>query len=513
MNGTIDMERALIVETAASAVDEVTKLLQIDEPLWIKSASEGRCILHRGSYEKIFLTRANFNIRSFTNGARFESSKHSGIVTMSAMHLVDAFLDSDKWGDIFPTIVTKEKTIQALEKGALENRHGSLHMMYEKMHILSPLVPSREFCFLRHCRQIEHGTWVIADVSYDFSKECVFPSRSWRLPSGCMIEDMSNGSSKVTWVEHVHVDDKSQTNRLYRDLVCGSHNIAYGAERWILTLKRMCERFTYFSKLPETTATADNGFGRVIIMAEGKQSVMNLSHRMVKNFCGTLNMSGKLDFPQLAEVTNSGVRVSVREATETGQPSGIIVGAATSLWLPLPPQAVFDFFRDDKTRFQWDVLSNGYPVHEIEHISTGAHPGNCISIIRPFIPTENNMLMLQESCIDRLGSLIVYAPIDVTTLNMAITGQDSSAIPILPSGFIISADGRGTNHRSTKAASTSSSGTSGSSSSGGSLLTVAFQILVSCKQLNVESVAAVNTLISSTVQKIKSSLNCSNDLD
>lgn len=133
---------------------------------------------------------------------------------------------------------------------------------------------------------------------------------------------------------------------------------------------------------------------------------------------------------------------------------------------------------------------------------------------QPFIPTENNMLMLQESCIDRLGSLIVYAPIDVTTLNMAITGQDFSAIPILPSGFIISADGRGTNHRSPEAASTSSNGpTSGSPSSGGSLLTVAFQILVSCKQLNEESVAAVNTLISSTVQKIKSSLNCSNDLD
>lgn len=94
MNGTIDMERALIVETAASAMDEVTKLLQIDEPLWIKSPSEGRCILHRGSYEKIFPTRASFNIRSFTNSARFESSKHSGIVTMSAMHLVDAFLDS-----------------------------------------------------------------------------------------------------------------------------------------------------------------------------------------------------------------------------------------------------------------------------------------------------------------------------------------------------------------------------------------------------------------------------------
>lgn len=48
---------------------------------------------------------------------------------------------------------------------------------------------------------------------------------------------------QVTWVEHVEVDDKIQTHRLYRDLICGS--LAYGAERWIVTLKRMCERFAY----------------------------------------------------------------------------------------------------------------------------------------------------------------------------------------------------------------------------------------------------------------------------
>lgn len=46
---------------------------------------------------------------------------------------------------------------------------------------------------------------------------------------------------QVTWVEHVEVDDKIQTHRLYRDLVCG--RIAYGAQRWIATLQRMCERF------------------------------------------------------------------------------------------------------------------------------------------------------------------------------------------------------------------------------------------------------------------------------
>ena len=79
---------------------------------------------------------------------------------------------------------------------------------------------------------------------------------------------------------------------------------------------------------------------------------MKLSHRMVKNFCGMLSMTGKLDFPQLSEVNNSGVRVSVRKSSEPGQPCGMIVSAATSLWLPLPPHHVFSFFREEKTRVQ-----------------------------------------------------------------------------------------------------------------------------------------------------------------
>ena len=79
---------------------------------------------------------------------------------------------------------------------------------------------------------------------------------------------------------------------------------------------------------------------------------MKLSHRMVKNFCGVLSMSGKLDFPQLSEVNNSGVRISVRISSELGQPSGTIVSAATSLWLPLQPESIFNFFKDEKARVQ-----------------------------------------------------------------------------------------------------------------------------------------------------------------
>ncbi|KDP35728.1 hypothetical protein JCGZ_10500 [Jatropha curcas] len=373
------------------------------------------------------------------------------------------------------------------------------------MHILSPLVPPREFCFLRHCQQIEPGTWVIVDVSYDFWKENIYLSRSWRLPSGCMIQEMPNGCSNVTWVEHVEVDDKTQTHRLYRDLICG--NSAYGAARWIVTLQRMCERFAFTSG----EIAPPRELGGVITSSEARRRMMKLSHRMIKDFCAMLSMSGKLDFPQLSEVNNSGVRVSVRRSGGPGQHFGMIISAATSLRLPLPPETVFNFFKDEKTRVQWDILSTANPVHEIAHIPIGTHPGNCISIIRPFASNDNNMLLLQESCTDALGSLVVYAPIDITSLNIAMTSEDSLIIPILPSGFVISEDGRPDNSR----ASTSAGG------GGGSLVTIAFQILGSNPltssassstptEMNMESVAKVNTLISSTVQKIKIALNCSN---
>ncbi|GFZ09606.1 hypothetical protein Acr_21g0002050 [Actinidia rufa] len=118
------------------------------------------------------------------------------------------------------------------------------------------------------------------------------------------------------------------------------------------------------------------------------------------------------------------------------------------------------------------------------------------------------MLVLQESCIDPLGSLVIYAPIDFPAIKSAINGEDSINIPILPSGFIISGDGRPGKLGSR--ASTSSS----SKRTGGLLLMVAFQILLCTlshsKQLNMESVATVNTLVSSTVQKIKADLDCSN---
>lgn len=117
------------------------------------------------------------------------------------------------------------------------------------------------------------------------------------------------------------------------------------------------------------------------------------------------------------------------------------------------------------------------------------------------------MLMLQESCVEPLGGLVVYAPIDIPAIDIAIRGEEPGNIPILPSGFIVSGDGR-----YESGAGRASDGSM--MGPGGSLLTVAFQVLVcgpvaSNQQLNMDAVSTVNSLISSTVQKIKIALNCS----
>lgn len=490
--GIQELDKSILIEAACGAMNELAELFRVNEPLWVKSTADGRYMLHRDSYDKLFPRSSHLK----TTSARFESSKDSGEVAMAAMHLIEMLLDVNKWKNMFPTIVTKARTIEVIDTGTLG---GLLHLMYEKRHILSPLVAPREFFFIRYCRQLNSSTWVMVDVSYDFLKELqdAAPMRFWKLPSGCMIQDMSTGKSTVTWIEHVQVDDKSLTHRMYRDLVCSGQ--AYGAKRWITTLKRMCDRFAFSMGL---TTRPKHELEGVISSLEGQRNVMKLSHRMVKIFCEVLSMSDKIDFPQLSD-QNSGVRVSLRRSNGPGQPDGFIVSAATSLWLPLSKENLFNFFKDEKKRVEWDVLSSGNPVHAVARIPTGTDPENCISIIQPFVPEENKMLMLQESSVDPLGATMIYTPIDLAAMISVVNGDDTMLVPILPSGFVISDDGRANK----------GIGSSGNSGSSGSLLTVAFQVLVCrstlTKQLNMESVATVHTLISSTVQKIKLALDYS----
>lgn len=75
--------------------------------------------------------------------------------------------------------------------------------MHEEMHVLSPFVPSREFYFIRYCEQVEAGIWVIADVSFDYLKEEGPHGLTWRFPSGCMVQELSDGFAQVSMKLHL----------------------------------------------------------------------------------------------------------------------------------------------------------------------------------------------------------------------------------------------------------------------------------------------------------------------
>ncbi|CAN6936911.1 unnamed protein product [Brassica oleracea] len=487
-----DMDKPIMNDIALTAMQELLRLVHTNEPLWSRSDGCGE-VLNLGSYENVFPRSSN---RGKNHNVRIEASRSSGIVFMNAMSLVDMFMDCAKWAELFPSIVAASKTLAVVSSGMGGGTHeGALHLMYEEMEVLSPLVATREFCELRYCQQIEQGSWIVVNVSYHLP-QFVSHSHSYRFPSGCLIQDMPNGYSKVTWVEHTETEEKEPVHEMYREMV--HKGIAFGAERWVTTLQRMCERFA------SLLAPAASSLGGVIPSPEGKRSMMRLAHRMVSNYCISVSRSNNTRSTVVAELNEVGVRVTAHKSPE---PNGTILSAATTFWLPNSPQNVFNFLKDERTRPQWDVLSNSNAVQEVAHIANGSHPGCCISVLRASSASQsNNMLILQETSIDSSGALVVYSPVDLSALNIAMNGDDTSYIPILSSGFAISPHGNRNSPSAEQGGASSSSGYGG----GGSLITVGFQIMVSnlpSAKLNMESVETVNNLIGTTVHQIKTGLN------
>ena len=87
-----------------------------------------------------------------------------------------------------------------------ENKDFFFCQMHAELQVLSPLVPVREVNFLRFCKQHAEGVWAVVDVSIDSIRETsVAPSfvNCRRLPSGCVVQDMPNGYSKVLAFIHL----------------------------------------------------------------------------------------------------------------------------------------------------------------------------------------------------------------------------------------------------------------------------------------------------------------------
>ncbi|KAL0712773.1 hypothetical protein Bca4012_019751 [Brassica carinata] len=494
-----DTDKPMIVELAVAAMEELVRMAQAGDPLWVSTGNSME-LLNEEEYFRTFPR----GIGPKPLGLRTEASRESAVVIMNHINLVEILMDVNQWSCVFSGIVSRALTLEVLSTGVAGNYNGALQVMTSEFQVPSPLVPTRENYFVRYCKQHSDGSWAVVDVSLDSLRPNLI-SRTRRRPSGCLIQELPNGYSKVTWIEHMEVDDRS-VHTMYKPLV--HSGLAFGAKRWVSTLERQCERLA--SSMASNIPASDLS---VITSPEGRKSMLKLAERMVMSFCSGVGASTAHAWTTMSSTGSDDVRVMTRKSMDDpGRPPGIVLSAATSFWIPVAPKRVFDFLRDENSRSEWDILSNGGMVQEMAHIANGREPGNCVSLLRVNSgnSSQSNMLILQESCTDASGSYVIYAPVDIVAMNVVLSGGDPDYVALLPSGFAILPDGSvggggDGNEQEVVSSSTTASGSSGS------LLTVAFQILVDSvptAKLSLGSVATVNSLIKCTVERIKAALAC-----
>lgn len=79
--------------------------------------------------------------------------------------------------------------------------------------------------------------------------------------------------------------------------------------------------------------------------------MLKLAERMVMSFCAGVGASTAHTWTTLSGSGADDVRVMTRKSVDDpGRPPGVVLSAATSFWLPVPPKRVFDFLRNENSR-------------------------------------------------------------------------------------------------------------------------------------------------------------------
>ncbi|XP_010691342.2 homeobox-leucine zipper protein GLABRA 2 [Beta vulgaris subsp. vulgaris] len=496
-NGGFGIDKSKIMEVVDKALEELKKMATSGEPLWVKSVETGREILNYDEYIK------EFPVKNSSGGAKpkrsIEASRESRVVFVDVPRLLQSFMDVNQWKEIFPCLISKAAVVDVIYNGEGLNKDGAVQLMYAELQMLTPMVSTREVYFVRCCKQLSPEQWAIVDVSVDNLEDNIDASliKCRKRPSGCIIEDKSNGHCKVTWVEHVECQ-KSIVHSLYRTIV--NSGLAFGAKHWMATLQLQCERLVFF--MATNVPTKDSSG---VATLAGRKSILKLAQRMTWSFCRAVGASNFNSWTKITTKTGEDVRVASRKnLNDPGEPIGVILCAVSSVWLPVSPSVVFDFLRDDTHRQEWDVMANGGHVQLIANLAKGQDRGNSVSI-QTMKSKDNMNWVLQDSSINTFESMVVYAPVDISSIQSVMTGCDSSNVAVLPSGFSILPDG--TESRPLVLTSVQEE----KSSEGGCLLTIALQVVTNSSpaaKLTVESVEPVSSIISCILANIKTSLQC-----
>ncbi|MQL75001.1 hypothetical protein Taro_007373 [Colocasia esculenta] len=276
--------------------------------------------------------------------------------------------------------------------------------------------------------------------------------------------------SEVTWMEHVECQ-RGAVHTMYRPMV--NSGVAFGAWHWMATLQQQCERLVFY--MATNVPTKDSSG---VSTLAGRKSTLKLAQRMTSTFCHAVGASSYHTWTKMSTKTGDDMRISTRKnLNDPGEPVGVILCAVSSVWLPVSAGALFDFLRDDARRSE-AVQSRD----------------------------SRDMWFLQDSCTNAYESMVAYAPVDVAAMQSVMSGCDSGSVAILPSGFSILPDGLDSSPPVITARPDERS-----AEGGGSLLTAALQVVANASpasKLTLESVEAVNSLVSSMLQSIKKGMQC-----
>ncbi|PRQ31656.1 putative START-like domain-containing protein [Rosa chinensis] len=511
VTSSAEINRMKISELASEAMEELTKLALAREPLWQCDIESNTEFLSDIEYLREFghistslieiirmvevgdsqsdlprfgsINNSEFSMESeyrpisTTNQpgkpVSSESSRAIDYVKMKAVNIVQLLMDL-QWLLVFPNIVSRAKVVGVLSSTRFEgNYDGTLQVMTAEFHAPTPLIPARESYFARYSKQLDSGMWVVVDVSLE--KLFQLPSTNFRRqPSGCLIQEMSNGCSKVIWVEHVEVDNRMVHN-MFKPLV--SSGFAFSAKRWVSTLVRQCEWLATLNSTSPPTSDC------MFVSRAGRKSLLKLSERMMRSFVADISASTENKWRALPVFGAEDVKVTTKTSlNDPGKPPGTTLLFATSVHLPVPRTQIYNLLRNGESRIMWDMMSYEKDTREIAYIATGDPPGNRVSIIEvenagkgsesgtsqsslslPLtlqgVTKEIEVFYFQESYTDSNGSYIVYAPIDQFAMSALLDGSNPDHVAILASGFSILPDRPMANDES-----------------GGSLLTLALHI-------------------------------------
>lgn len=124
----LEEEKGVAMEMAVSCMDELLKMCHTDEPLWIRQTQMGKLVLNLEEYARMFSW--NHKPPPPTNDQfRIEATRDTAVVIMNSITLVDAFLDANKWMELFPCIISRAKTLQVVHSEMSGHASGSIHLV------------------------------------------------------------------------------------------------------------------------------------------------------------------------------------------------------------------------------------------------------------------------------------------------------------------------------------------------------------------------------------------------